>query len=263
MVDDGLAVCCRDGHQEVDVRRSSRSSAGGSRRSPPAPPPGGRAGARRELFGRRARDRTEDDARRYRCRLASPSRSFSWLLRSEPWQVGDTAFAAGALESRRRVDPELLEQDAQALRSEPRDAQQILNSGRELGAQLGMQRERAGEHDLRDAARPVPVRCPAPLREFRLRRDPADLPPDLRWRARRSRRPGSERDSLPGARAGRLTSRRISAILRAVNPRRGQVTGVGHARGRGRAGLSRLRPELHRRRRRRRAARRRDRSSPR
>ncbi len=54
-------------------------------------------------------------------------------LRAETRQSRDAAFAAGALESRRRFDPELREEDAQPLRPETRDAQEILDSGGKLG----------------------------------------------------------------------------------------------------------------------------------
>jgi hypothetical protein len=80
-----------------------------------------------------------------------PLQELLLALRSEPREFGDATVTAGAFECGSRVDIELLEEQAKSLRPQPRDAQKILHSGRELGAQLGEQRECPGEHDLCDA----------------------------------------------------------------------------------------------------------------
>ncbi len=150
MVDDRLAIRRRDAHQEIEVPDGLAVPAQAPRHL--------------DLSDRWMRPQVLDERSGRRDRLgqqvafaeALPAGhsllQFLLALGAETGQRRDPALAAGLLQSRRRVDPERLDQGSQALRSEPRNPQQVLDPGGELGAQLVVQRERAGEHDLRDGA---------------------------------------------------------------------------------------------------------------
>ncbi len=178
-------------------------------------------------------------------------------LGAETRQGRDAAFAAGALERRRRVDPELLEEDAQALRPEARDAQEILDAGGKFGPQLGQQRERAGEDDFSDA-------CDQARTDAANFAERAGLVEILRI----FRHPfDGARAVGVGAAAKRILAPELEEVgdltqeggdLRPMEPWRWRTLS-GHARRKARAGLRRPLPGLPHSRPRRRAARPRDR----
>ena len=149
VLDHGLALRRRDGHQKVEIadRFATAPQAAGDLRLVDRRMS---AQVRGQSLGRRAGHRQEVTFPEA-LQTGQALQELLLALRAETRQGRDATFAAGALERRRRFNPQLLEEDAQPLRSETRDAQEILDSGGKFGPQLGQQRERPREDDLSDA----------------------------------------------------------------------------------------------------------------